>query len=97
MLTKSELLRDASNKLCREARIERAEAERVRAAAKEARESSQGVSSLSILINPFPSHLRAEQLSFSRRLESFLCRQPVWPGGVLATNFDTGGEHCLGR
>ena len=41
MLTKSELLRDASNKLCREARIERAEAERVRAAAKEARELSQ--------------------------------------------------------
>jgi hypothetical protein len=41
MLTKSELLRDASNKLCREARIERAEAERVRAAAKEARAFSQ--------------------------------------------------------
>ena len=41
MLTKSELLRDASNKLCREARIERAEAERVRAAAKEARALSQ--------------------------------------------------------
>ena len=41
MLTKSELLRDTSNKLCEQARIERAKAERIRAAAKEARALSQ--------------------------------------------------------
>ena len=41
MLTKSELLRDKSKKLCWKASIERAEAERVRAAAKEARALSQ--------------------------------------------------------
>ena len=41
MLTKSEILRDASNKLCEQARIERAKAERVCAAAKEARALSQ--------------------------------------------------------
>jgi len=41
MLTKSELLRDASNKLCEQARLEREEAERVCAAAREARVLSQ--------------------------------------------------------
>ena len=41
MLTKSEALRDASKELCRKASVERMEAERVRAAAKEARALSQ--------------------------------------------------------
>jgi hypothetical protein len=41
MLTKSEKLRYTSKKLCREARIERAEAERLRAAAKDVRALSQ--------------------------------------------------------
>jgi len=41
VLTKSEILRDASNKLCEQARIERAKAEQVCAAAKETRALSQ--------------------------------------------------------
>lgn len=44
MLTKSELLRNKSKELCWKASPERAEAERVRAAAKEARALSQPAS-----------------------------------------------------
>ena len=53
--------------------------------------------SLNILINPFSRHHRAEQFRFSRGIESFLRPQRVWLGDVLATDFDAGCEHSLGR
>ena len=107
MLTKSELLRDASNKLWEQAHIERAKAERVRAAAIEARELSQRqllrirASNVSaevnpshphVLVNPFPSHVLATVLGHCDSREGLgRCEYNVSPGNIFAVDLYKGG------
>ena len=75
MFTKSELLRDASDKLCEQAQIERAKAERVRATAIEARELSQRQLLRTRASNVFPQ----KQIPHTRMFSSIHSRAMFWP------------------